>query len=226
MIRPDYERFGAGRIRSAAEMAESRKRVRGFWHHCEPAAGTPAEAYLTRRGLPWLVQHEHVRFRADCPHPSGRRLAAMIWLVLDRASEVCALHRTFLDPSGAKAQVEPVKATMGSFAGGAIRVHPPCREMVVGEGLETTASAATVLGLPGWSALSCGNLGGNLLLPELVRSVVIAADHDPAGLRAASNAARRWTAEGRAVRIATPDTPGEDFNDLLLRRLAQEAPHG
>ena len=79
-----------------------------------------------------------------------------------------------------------------------------------------------------WAALSAGNLVA-LVLPPEVRSVVIAADADMAGRRAAVAAARRWIAEGRAVRIATPNKPGLDFNDIQAARLdrsAVEVSHG
>ena len=33
-------------------------------------------------------------------------------------------------------------------------------------------------------------------------------------------------AQGRAVRVLTPDTAGEDFNDIVQRRMAREAAHG
>ena len=46
------------------------------------------------------------------------------------------------------------------------------------------------------------------------------------GARAADAAARRWLAEGRRVRVATPDLPGQDFNDLLLARMAKGDSHG
>ena len=223
-----YERHGAGRVLSADETAERRTQVRGFWHCCEPAAGTPAARYLARRGLPWLTSHEHVRYRANTSHPGGARLPAMVWLVFDADGNIAAAHRTYLDMSGHKAAVDPVKATLGSFAGGAIRLHPAAPEMVVAEGLETTAAAALLLGLPGWAAVSCGNMGRNMALPAGVRRVTIAADPDPPGQRAAAKAARRWRAEGRTVRIATPDTPGWDFADLLLARLQNTggAAHG
>lgn len=216
-----YERIGAGRIKSASETAESRKRVRGFWYHCEPVRGTLAARYLTGRGLSWLARHEHLRFRAETPHPSGLglRLPAMVALVFDGQGAICAVHRTYLDPSGAKAIIEPNNASLGSFVGGAIRLDPAAPEMVVGEGLETTASASAMLGLPAWSAIACGNLRTAMVLPEIVRSVVIAADHDGPGRRAAAGAARRWRAEGRTVRIFQPDTPRLDFNDLYRTRM-------
>jgi hypothetical protein len=59
----------------------------------------------------------------------------------------------------------------------------------------------------------------------VVREVVIAADNDPVGQREAERAAQRWQAEGRRVRIATPDAAESDFNDLLRRTGAREAAH-
>src|SRR5689334_21994637 len=95
-----YERFGAGRVRSPEETAEARKRVRGFWHHSEPAPGTPAELYLARRGLPWLARHSYVRFRSDTTHPDGGKLPAMVVLIHDAAGDIASIHRTYLDWSG------------------------------------------------------------------------------------------------------------------------------
>ncbi len=214
-----YENRGAGRVHTADETAERRKRVRAFWHRCDYATGTPAAAYLARRGLSWLTGHENIRYRPDAPHPGGGTLPAMVCLVHDGVGNICAVHRTFLDLSGAKAAVEPVKASIGPIAGGAIRLRPAAPEIVVGEGVETAASAGLLLGLPYWSAIACGNLAASLVLPPSVRSVVIATDNDEPGRRAAFQAARRWRGEGRTVRIATPDKPGADFNDLLRERI-------
>ena len=215
-----YERIGAGRIKSAEETAESRKRVRGYWHRCDDARGTPAARYLARRGLPWLARHESIRYRGDCFHPwSSQYLPAMVTLIWSADGDIAALHRTYLTADGAKADVEHVKAAMGSYSGGAIRLDPPGPELVIAEGLETAASASAILGLPAWSAIAAGNMRYSLVLPPIVRSVVIAADHDGPGRRAAHGAAVRWRAEGRSVRIATPDQTGTDFNDLYRERL-------
>ena len=213
-----YEWRGAGQVMPPADSEKIRRRIGGFWFHCEPAKGTPVESYLDRRGLAWLMQHEDVRFRAECPHPSGGQMPAMIWRVLDATGNFCSVHRTFLTWEGNKADVDPPKATWGSFAGGAIRLHPACWEMVVGEGIESTASAATILGIPGWAGIACGNLRSRLALPASVRSVTIAVDHDGPGLRAARGAAARWRKEGRKVHLALPDKAGQDFNDLLRER--------
>jgi phage/plasmid primase-like uncharacterized protein len=53
-----------------------------------------------------------------------------------------------------------------------------------------------------------------------VGRIVIAADNDDSGIgwRAAVAAARRWTFEGRRVRIDLPPIAGFDWNDVLISR--------
>jgi putative DNA primase/helicase len=109
--------------------------------------------------------------------------------------------------------------------GGAVRLCPVSPEIVIGEGIESSASAGLLLGLPAWAALSATNLERGLVLPAAVRSIIIGADHDfmtrrgrRPGQEAAAIAAGRWRREGRRAHIATPDKPGLDFNDLLQER--------
>ena len=134
-----------------------------------------------------------------------------------------AVHRTFLTRDGRKATVEPAKASLGPVWGGAIHLSEliggTCTPLVVGEGIETAASAGHLMGLPAWAAISAGNMAKGLVLPPEARRVVIAADPDKSGRVAARAAWLRWHAEGRAVQIATPDGAG-DFNDLLCAREA------
>jgi hypothetical protein len=201
-----------------AKRERKRELALALWRGSQGAVGTLAERYLTARGLPGLASSPALRFRADTPHPEGGRLAAMIALVCDIACGPMAIHRTYVARNGSKARVEPDKASLGAFWGGAIRLHAlvPDAPLVVGEGLETAASAGLLMGLPAWAAISSGNLAKGLVLPPEIRRVVIAADPDAAGLDAARHAWLRWKAEGRAVQIATPDRGGCDFNDLWL----------
>ena len=73
--------------------------------------------------------------------------------------------------------------------------------------------------LPGWAALSIPGMKA-VLLPPVVRTVIILADHDPngAGERAARAAAARWLGEHRVVRLAMPPESGTDFADVLAGR--------
>lgn len=207
--------------------AEARERRRcnalRLWNGSEPAAGTLADQYLSARGLSGLAASVALRFRTDCPHPEGGKLPAMVALVQGAAGNHLGVHRTYLRGDGnGKADVEPDRASLGPIWGGAVRLDPMASELLIGEGVETVASAGRLLGLPAWAAISAGNLASGLVLPPEVRSVVIAADNDAPdkqGRRNGQNAARaawhRWTAEGRRVRIALPDAQGRDFNDIL-----------
>jgi phage/plasmid primase-like uncharacterized protein len=195
-----------------------------LWRGSQPATGTPADVYLTARGLPGLAASPALRFRADCPHPEGGKLPALMALVCDLAGRPIAVHRTFITRDGRKAAVEPAKASLGPVWGGAIRLAELAADapLVIGEGIETSASAGRLMGFPAWAAISAGNLAAGVLLPPEARRLAIAVDPDPAGRIAARDAWQRWRAEGRAVQIATPDGAG-DFNDLLRTR---QANHG
>jgi hypothetical protein len=89
-------------------------------------------------------------------------------------------------------------------------------ELVIGEGIETSASAGLLLGLPAWAAVSASNLAGGVALPGSIRRVLIAADRDAAGQDAARAAVSRFRREGRTVRKATPNEGRGDFNDIKL----------
>ncbi len=199
--------------------AERTARALVWWNGApQNAVGTPADLYLTGRGLPGLAASPVIRYRADVSHPEERssRRPAMLALVQDVDGTPIAVHRTYITRGGRKADAVPVKAAVGPIWGGAIRLDLAAAELVIGEGIETSASAGRLLGLPAWAAIAAGNLAQGLRLPPQVRSVVIAADADGPGRRAAEDAAARWQAEGRRVRIATPDVPGADFNDILV----------
>ena len=181
---------------------------------------------LTARGIPGLVASAVLRFRSACWHPEGGGAPALVALVQNVVGSPIAVHRTYLSRDGsAKANLDPPKASLGPTWGGAIRLDPLAAEMVIGEGIESAASAGCMLELPAWAAISAGNLARGLVLPPQVRSVVIAVDADPPTARARGRVPMprrrprdRWRVEGRHVRIAVPDEIGRDFNDLLLVR--------
>jgi putative DNA primase/helicase len=210
--------------KAAARLRKAEAALR-LWRGSEPAAGTLVATYLTARGLPHLAASPALRFRGDCRHPEGGRYPAMVALVSDVNGAGVAVHRTYLRRDGSsKAEVEPARAALGPIWGSAVRLydHDPARPLVIGEGIETAASSGVLSGLPAWAAVSAGNIAKGLVLPTDARNVVIAADPDAAGRQAARDAWIRWRGEGREVRVALPDGPG-DFNDLLRNR---EAAHG
>lgn len=199
-----------------------------LWDAALPIQGTPAARYLAARSLDGFTSPA-LRFLPEHRHaPTGSRWPVMLAAcTCPMTGRLRAVHRTFLRHDGAgKAPVEPAKMTLGPVAGAVIRLAEPVddKPLVIGEGIESAASAGRLINAPAWAAIAAGNMA-RIHLPETIHAVVIAADADPVGQREAEAAARRWQAEGRAARIATPDTPGADFNDLLRQR-AEGLPHG
>ena len=131
--------------------------------------------------------------------------------------EVVAVHRTFLKADGSgKAPVSQNKIMLGPCSGGAVRLALAGDELVLAEGIETALSVLQANGKPTWATLSTSGLKAVILPPE-VKTVIIAADGDEPGLKAAEEAASRFYREGRKVRIARPPR-GWDFNDVLQGR--------
>lgn len=138
----------------------------------------------------------------------------MVAGVQDVTGAFMGIQRTYLEGSG-KASVDPVHASLGSLAGGAVRLAESIGDrLLVGEGIESTAAAALVLDWRGgaWGALGTSGLCA-VEIPECVRDVTIAADRDAGGLRAAAALARKLEGEGRRVEIHAPCRG--DFADWL-----------
>lgn len=213
---------------ASADPEEKRKAALDLWSQTLPAIGTDAETYLRNRAIR-LPLPPTIRYLPNAKHaPTGQRFPCMVAaFALHPNNRVCAIHRTFLAPSGAdKAPVPSPKMTLGPLKGAAIRLAPAGSTLLVGEGLETVLSGMQETGLPGWAAFSAGNLV-DLILPPVVAEVVILVDHDTNGVgqRKAEAAARRFHAEGRRVRLALPPVPDTDFNDILRAATAAETAH-
>lgn len=207
-----------------AEGADTRSaRALAPWDRARPLFGTPGEAYLTYRGLPGVTSPA-LRYAPAVRHPNAAGThPAMLALVVSTATgEPIGLRRTFIKSDGTgKANLEPAKASKGPIRGGAIMLDAPIpgRPLVIGEGIESSLSAGRLLRVPVWSAIAAGNLT-NIIIPRDVSEVLIAADPDEPGQRAAETAAKRFAAQGFKVSIRTPTTPGWDFNDILMAVLA------
>ena len=127
----------------------------------------------------------------------------MVALVTDGESgKPVAIHRTYLARNRkGKAPVEPQKMMLGPTRGGAVRLSEPGETLAIGEGLESCLSPMQATGIPTWAALSTSGLK-TLSLPADVRDVIVLADGDDAGERAAQQAADdgRMKADGSASR--------------------------
>jgi phage/plasmid primase-like uncharacterized protein len=155
-----------------------------------------------------------IRFHPCLKHPSGVRLPAMVAAINDLNGEIVGIHRTFLKPDGTgKAAVKPNKMALGRVRGAAVWLTAGAPELVLCEGIETGLAILQATGLHVWAALGTSNLG-RVELPTFVRTIIIAADHDEFGIKAARAAAQSYRESGYRVRILSPQKDGWDFNQV------------
>jgi hypothetical protein len=233
---------------SAEEIAErdaaaERKRRRKIadaldvWSNGQRIEGTLADHYLrTARGIdvlsPFLAEAAAsvVRFHPRCWHssPSVHR-PALVAKIEHAEHGFAGVHVTYLALDGSdKTTLDPPRKIFGACKGAAVRLSEPTpgRWFCIGEGIESTLSVMQSCALSGWAALSAIGIK-NIILPPTARMVVICADHDRngTGQRMAREAAHRFMAEARRVRIALPPL-GSDFNDMLTAGAIEEMHHG
>jgi putative DNA primase/helicase len=199
------------------------RRALAIWQESERLDDSPALTYLRSRGI--RVSNlsckirDALRWHPHCPW-DGSRHGCMVALWTDAiTAEPRAIHRTAIAPDGTKIG----RKSFGPSAGCVIRLWAD-REittgLVIGEGIETTAAAATrithrgTLLQPAWACGDAGHLRQFPVLPG-IEALTILVDHDAndAGQTAGMECRDRWLAAGREVTRFTPDHCG-DFNDI------------
>lgn len=246
--------------------------ARRIWDAGQGAENSPVRGYLalrgiTRQNLPDLPTC--LRYAPDLPYmidgkdDQGRRAyriihrgPAMLAAVQGQDNRFCAVHRTWFDLTRPQGKVEILhpetaekmarKKILGSKKGGAIRLHrggDVCGVMVMGEGIETTLTAAIAQAWPAahfWAGVDLGNMAGHRQLgkglkyaglpdlsdheafvpPEWVRQLIYIKDGDS---DARDTQAKLEAGLRRAMALrpgllgqiaACPD--GLDLNDVLL----------
>jgi phage/plasmid primase-like uncharacterized protein len=230
--------FAAAPQRQPTQSSPHRTAALRIWREAGSIFGTPAQAYLTTTRKTDLAQipdvDEVLRHHTACPIGQMQRLPCLIALIRDIVSNApIGIMRTPLSADGRK---EPVRNesgelidrwALGDKAGGAIKLWEDAAVttgLVVGEGLETVAAAATriehrgTLLCPAWALIDKGNLQNFPVLPG-IEALTILVDNDESGdgQKAASVCARRWLDAEREVIRLTPKTLGTDFNDIVRR---------
>jgi len=196
-----------------------------IWSGVLPLRGSLAEQYLAGRGIQVPDEALDVLgFHPNCPFGS-RRAPALVGLIQDVVTgEPVGVHRRQLTPDAA-ANGPPM--SLGPKSEGVIRLSPAISaELAVGEGVETCLAGMMLGSGSTWSVLDAGGIN-NFAVLEHVQCLTILVDHDVSGTgqRAAAACRDRWLAGGKHVRLAMPDTPGQDFNDLLLAELGSSPQH-
>src|SRR6266699_5996225 len=188
-----------------------------IWNAAVDVPGTIAERYLYHRGITLSVPPS-LRYAPSILHaPTGLRLPAIIAAIRTSQGAVSAIQRVFVRADGlGKAAVAGPKLSLGPLADGAVRLAPASEVMALCEGWETGLSALQLYGLPVWASLGASRMH-RVILPDIVRKVVIFADDDVAGRKAAERTAQLHRDLGRSVDIRLPAN-GTDFNDQLIAR--------
>jgi hypothetical protein len=213
----DIKRLGPEPVRAVKAPIDP-KTIEKILGELIPPKGTAVQRYLAGRGID-VRELDNLGYHRRLWHKwTDTNRPAMVASMHNAKGRIVAIHRTWLQlkmDGVVKAKIEPNKAYLGPANGCVVRLAPAAPAMVLGEGIETTASAMRRFRLPGWAACTGGNLEV-LVLPDLVREVIIAADNDKerAGEEAAIKAAWRFISEGRKVEIIMPREVGLDFNDL------------
>jgi hypothetical protein len=201
--------------------AELERIVRSLRDECAPSP--LVERYLRSRGItielpPTLMGHValyHMETRS-CG------LAMVASLQAADGTLVSAIHRTWLAADGSgKAKLAPARKSLGSIMNHSVHLGQPSSRLIVGEGIETTISALQLWGssFDAWAALSASNLAA-LIVPDAIEEIIVAADNDDAGRRAALQLRSRLLRENPTRRVSwfIPSNGRKDFNDALQAR--------
>lgn len=212
--------------------------LRRLWREAAPVVeGDPVWRYLQRRGVLPELMPLPLRCHMALPywHTAGGKpvrlgtFPAMLGAVQGKDGVTVAIHRTYLNDQGEKAELRdpgsgevlPVKKLKtrreGVMPGAAVRLFPiDGQRLVVAEGIETAMAVHILAGAPVWACVSASGLA-SVVLPPDVGKVFVAADNDPngAGQRAAQLLVERLKEEGRAGCVLFPSTPGLDWLDVL-----------
>jgi phage/plasmid primase-like uncharacterized protein len=202
---------------AAPSIAFAGSRAEELWRASMPLRGTQGERYLDARGCAIPPADGDLRFIAECYHPFEKRnYPALIALITHAVTGApLSVHRTYLDGNG-KAAIDKPKLVMKGhpIASGVVRLWPNesvSTRLTIAEGIETALTAALAIS-PAWACINSANLQSFPMLAG-IESLLIVADHDDAGQRAAEAAGRRWADEGRDVRVWTSEREGADLND-------------
>ena len=145
----------------------------------------------------------------DYPYP------AMVVPIINPKVGVQGVQVTFLAKDGSS---RLKRKTYGNLKHGYVVVGrlDKTKPLLVGEGVESVASACQITGLPGIAALSSTNLP--TITPPPAPELITVGDNDKAGREGAEQAADVWTQSGRVVRTAIPGDPEEkaDWNNVLV----------
>jgi putative DNA primase/helicase len=199
--------------RSHAEMIALARRI---WQETRSLAGTVAQRYLQGRGI--NITAPALRFHPHLASTEIREVQfpALVAGIQAPDGSFAGIQATWLaaDGSDKAPLLTTPRKIFGHRAGGAVRLAPATDRLAIAEGLETALSVQQATSLPTWATLGTSGMK-SVEVPTSLRSLIIAADADSAGVSAAEHARLRFIRQGRRVRVVLPPV-GNDFNQMVL----------
>jgi len=204
-----------------AETARKATRARRLAAAGVPAADAPpAVRYLASRGIETVPPDW--RYTEDPAWIEPPATGALIVPAACPESTVRAVQRIYL-AGDVQAPIPALnggsKRTTGRQAGAVVRLPgDTAGPLILADGPETGASLWVATACEVWVAL--GSIRKVIEAVPGGRNVVLARDHDPADSsanRALEQALTELTDGARRVWVATPEHPGDDWNDVLVR---------
>ena len=202
------------RVQGEQRDEDRRARVLRFWEESVAVAGTVGERYLRARAIEGeLPGPDVLRFHPHMTSLEDReRRPALVAGLVNNDGVLEGIQVTLLTAHGAaKAALATPRRTIGRLMGHYVRIDAPGDVLLVAEGLETALSARRALGAGAWAFLSAENLA-QFEPPLVIDKLIIAADHDEAGLGAAARLKERAETSITCV-IALPPDDHSDWND-------------
>lgn len=188
--------------------------------------GDPVTLYLKRRGFGgvWPLPG-CLRMHRGLPYwHEGKELGtwpAMLAPLVAPDGRMLAVHRTYLQRDGRKADVPTVRKLTGAagpLAGACIPLFGLAHGCIgIAEGIETSLAAWCASGAPTVAAYSAGSMAA-WQWPAGVQRLVIFADHDRAGIDAADRLQARALRAGLHASVMTPTDASADWCDVWAGR--------
>ncbi len=182
---------------------DRRAETLAFWEASGPALHTPAQDYLACRGI--VIQPPAcIRYHAD--------KNALVALVQDIDGTFSAIQRVYLT-TDSRGTWKTGRFSLGPIKGGAVRLTPAAKSIQLCESVEDGLALLQMTGKPTWAVPGAGFMV-DFEPPTSVSEVIVAPDHDKAGLSAIEKAVKANHFSHLKLRQLLPP-PGMDWCDVL-----------
>jgi hypothetical protein len=183
------------------ELKDRHAEALAFWSAAVPAAHTPAQDYLACRGIV-IGPAATLRY-----HEADNALVAAIQ---DQDGALTGVQRIYLK-TDSRGTWATGKRSLGTIKGGACRLTAAADRLQLCESIEDGLALLQMTGRPTWAVPGAGFMVDFEPPPE-VREIVLAPDHDKAGLEAIEKSVKSYM--HITFRQLLPP-PGLDWCDVL-----------